>query len=210
MATTRDKFQASIERYRRIVAFASVGAFALFVGILWTIIIALGPNLHPIRKWAFAFSGIGEILFALSFMLTALAIPATLLIVIIRRANRDPNVRCPACGKLFWENKIVRPLMTDGRCLQCEHRLFPAADEEERNTVSTHSTRFVRCTIRILLLGGFGVLFITTAIDKPAPESYNYWVVASVNLLIAGWAIFRETGRVFGNGDDPAKSADET
>lgn len=188
VAITRKEFETSVHHYGRKVAITAVGAFGLFDCILCAFLYGLGPNLKPLRARAFAFGPVGEILFALSFISAGLAIPVALLVFVVRRANRDPNIRCPVCRKHLWDKKIIHRIMTVGRCPRCEHQLFPEMPEAS-STKTTHTGSFI---ILVASLCGFGILFIATAFAKPAPESYVYWGVAGLNFLIAGRIAFRQ------------------
>jgi len=113
---THSDFEKAVQRYAWVVAIAALCAFGLFDLCLWLPIVWFGPHLlaGPFPE----FTG------PLALVTVSAAVSIAFLIVVVRRARRNPILHCAYCDQSVANFQSNNHVLATGKCPHCEHHLF--------------------------------------------------------------------------------------
>ena len=118
-------YKRAVKRYSCVVALTGLGAFGLFDAVMWINLQLLGPNQAAARNYfnGWLSPGLQELVLPLSFF--ALSSPPSLLLLIfvIRRARRQPVLRCPSCDHEIASETSRRHVLQSLHCPHCRQQI---------------------------------------------------------------------------------------
>ncbi len=118
-------YKRAVKRYSCVVALTGVAAFGLFDAVMWLILQLVGPQIVTVRNYfdGWLSPGWQEVVLPLSFF--ALSSPPSLLLLIfvIRRARRQPVLRCPSCDHEIASELSRRHVLQSLHCPHCRQQI---------------------------------------------------------------------------------------